>query len=163
VADQISDAVLDHLVAADPIPGGLRDALSPPGSSLVAGEISTEAGIKIPEIVRETLLEIGYDDAAYGIDGRTCGVLTTLDRQSGDIAMGVDAGGAGDQGMMFGYATDETEVLMPVPVVLAHRLTRGLARGSGGAGRSPGSGPTARPRSRWPTTGTSRSRSRRWW
>jgi S-adenosylmethionine synthetase len=128
VADQISDAILDALLAADPRSRVACEVLTTTGLVVVAGEISSEAGIKIPEIVRETLVEIGYDDAAFGIDGNTCGVLTTLDQQSGDIAMGVDNGGAGDQGMMFGYATDETEVLMPTPVVLAHGLTEGLSR-----------------------------------
>jgi S-adenosylmethionine synthetase len=128
VADQISDAVLDHFLAQDPDSRVACETLVTTGLVLVAGEISSSAHVPISELVRETLVEIGYDHAAYGIDGHTCGVLTTLDQQSGDIAMGVDGGGAGDQGMMFGYASDETDVLMPVPVVLAHRLTAGLAR-----------------------------------
>jgi S-adenosylmethionine synthetase len=128
VADQVSDAVLDHLVAGDPEARVACETLVTTGMVLVAGEVSSTAAVAVPDVVRSTLLGIGYDDAAYGIDGRTCAVLTTLDRQSRDIAMGVDGGGAGDQGMMFGYATDETDELMPLPVVLAHRLTRGLAR-----------------------------------
>ncbi len=128
VADQISDAILDHLLADDPRSRVACETLVTTGLVLVAGEISSDAEVPIPELVRNTLVDIGYDDASYGIDGRTCGVLTTLDQQSGDIAMGVDGGGAGDQGMMFGYACDDTDVLMPVPVVLAHRLTAGLAR-----------------------------------
>ncbi len=128
VADQISDAVLDHLLSQDPRSRVACETLVTTGLAMVAGEISSNARVEIPELVRQTLLDIGYDDAAYGIDGATCAVLTSLDQQSDDIAMGVDSGGAGDQGMMFGYATDETDVLLPVPVVLAHRLTRGLAR-----------------------------------
>jgi len=128
VADQISDAVLDHLLAQDPMSRVACETLVTTGLAMVAGEISSDARVEIPQLVRQTLLDIGYDDAAYGIDGATCAVLTSLDQQSGDIAMGVDSGGAGDQGMMFGYATDETDQLLPVPVVLAHRLTRGLAR-----------------------------------
>ena len=127
VADQISDAILDALLAVDSRSRVACEVLTTTGLVVVAGEISSQARIEIPEIVRATLVEIGYDDAAFGIDGNTCGVLTTLDQQSGDIAMGVDNGGAGDQGMMFGYATDETEVLMPTPIVLAHRLTQGLS------------------------------------
>ncbi len=128
VADQISDAVLDHLLAEDPLARVACETLVTTGLAIVAGEISTNAYVEIPELVRETLRGIGYTDARYGIDAHTCGVMTTLDRQSSDIAMGVDAGGAGDQGMMFGYATDETEEYLPMPAVLAHRLTKGLAR-----------------------------------
>jgi len=134
VADQISDAVLDHLLALDPLSRVACETLVTTGLAIVAGEVTTDAYVEIPELVRETLRDIGYVDARYGIDAHTCGVVTTLDRQSSDIAMGVDTGGAGDQGMMFGYASNETEEFLPLPVVLAHRLTRGLAelRRSGG-------------------------------
>jgi S-adenosylmethionine synthetase len=128
VADQISDAVLDHFLAHDPNSRVACETLVTTGLALVAGEISSTARVEIPQLVRDTLVDIGYDRGEYGIDGRSCAVLTTLDRQSSDIAAGVDAGGAGDQGMMFGYATDETEVLLPLPVLLAHRLTQELAR-----------------------------------
>jgi S-adenosylmethionine synthetase len=134
VADQISDAVLDHILAADPAARVACETLVTTGLALVAGEITTETYVEIPDLVRDTIRNIGYTDPAYGIDGTTCAVLSTIDRQSSEIAMGVDTGGAGDQGMMFGYASDETPELMPLPIVLAHRLTRALAdvRRSGG-------------------------------
>jgi S-adenosylmethionine synthetase len=127
VADQISDAILDHILAADPAARVACETLVTTGLALVAGEITTETYVEIPDLVRDTLREIGYTASAYGIDGSTCAVLSTIDRQSPDIAQGVDTGGAGDQGMMFGYASDETAELMPLPIVLAHRLTRSLA------------------------------------
>ena len=127
MADQISDAVLDHILAEDENARVACETLVTTGMVVLAGEITTTATINIPEIVRETVKSIGYVDGAYGFDSHTCAVMTALDPQSSDIAMGVDTGGAGDQGMMFGYACDETPELMPLPIMLAHRLTKRLA------------------------------------
>jgi S-adenosylmethionine synthetase len=127
IADQISDAVLDHMLAQDPESRVACETLVTTGLALVAGEITTEGWVDIPKVVRQTLERIGYVDSAYGMDARTCAVVTSIDQQSPDIAMGVDTGGAGDQGMMFGYASDETEALMPAPILFAHRITKRLA------------------------------------
>src|SRR5215212_9572707 len=127
IADQISDAVLDAILAADPAGRVACETLVTTGLAVVAGEITTDTYVDIPSLVRSTIERIGYNDASYGFDSKTCAVMSTIDRQSPDIAQGVDVGGAGDQGMMFGFATDETEELMPMPIVLAHRLTKALA------------------------------------
>jgi S-adenosylmethionine synthetase len=127
IADQISDAVLDAILTKDPQARVACETLVTTGMALVAGEITTTAYVPIPDIVRGTIAAIGYNDASYGFDCKTCAVLSTIDKQSPDIKQGVDTGGAGDQGMMFGYATDETPELMPLSIQLAHGLTRRLA------------------------------------
>jgi S-adenosylmethionine synthetase len=127
IADQISDAILDHALVGDPLSRVACETLVTTGMVLVAGEISTTGILDVPAIVRTTLRDIGYTSSAYGIDADTCAVLSALGGQSADIALGVDAGGAGDQGMMFGYASDETEEMMPAPLIFAHRISRRLA------------------------------------
>jgi S-adenosylmethionine synthetase len=127
IADAISDAILDAILNDDPMARVACETLVTTGLACVAGEITTKTYVNVPEIVRSTIERIGYNDAAMGFDSKTCAVISTIDKQSPDIAQGVDHGGAGDQGMMFGYASDETEELMPMPIQLAHRLTERLA------------------------------------
>ena len=127
MADQISDAILDACIAEDPYSRVACETLMTTGLAFIAGEITTKAYVDFPAIVRGTVMAIGYTDATYGFDQETCAVISSIHEQSPDIAMGVDPGGAGDQGMMFGYATNETEELMPMPIILAHRLTHRLA------------------------------------
>ena len=127
IADQISDAILDALLAKDPMSRVACETLVTTGLAIVAGEITTTAVIDYQEVVRGTIREIGYDRGKYGYDADTCAVLSSIHSQSPDIAMGVDTGGAGDQGLMFGFACNETPELMPLPIMLAHKLVRGLS------------------------------------
>jgi len=127
VCDQISDAILDAIYEKDPNGRVACEAMVTTGLAMVAGEITTSCYVDIPKIIRQTIKSIGYTSAAYGFDYHTCGVITSIQEQSPDIALGVDTGGAGDQGMMFGYATDETKEFMPLPVSLAHKLTYRLS------------------------------------
>src|SRR5229473_3389889 len=127
IADQISDAILDAVLAEDPKGRVACETLVTTGLAMISGEITTGTYVDFPSIVRSTIREIGYTRAKYGFDGHTCAVVSSIDPQSPDIAQGVDTGGAGDQGLMFGFACRETEELMPLPITLAHKLVRRLA------------------------------------
>jgi S-adenosylmethionine synthetase len=127
IADQISDAILDACLAEDPYSRVACETLTCTGLVVIAGEITTSAYVDFQSVVRGTVASIGYDNALYGFDSNTCAVISTINKQSPDIAQGVDTGGAGDQGMMFGYATNETPELMPAPISLAHKLTKRLS------------------------------------
>jgi len=127
MADQISDAVLDAVLAGDPTSRVACEVLVTTGICLVAGEITTKSIIDVPTLARKVIADIGFTDSAMGFDAKTCGVLNVIQTQSPDIAMGVDTGGAGDQGLMFGYACTETQELMPLPIVLSHKLARRLS------------------------------------
>ena len=127
IADQISDSILDALLAQDPQSRVACETIVTTGLAMIAGEVTTKANVDMPAVVRETIKRVGYTRAKYGFDHETCGVVSSIHEQSPDIAMGVDPGGAGDQGLMFGFACDQTEELMPLPIMLAHKLTRRLA------------------------------------
>ncbi|HUJ22270.1 MAG TPA: methionine adenosyltransferase [Bryobacteraceae bacterium] len=127
IADQISDAVLDAVLEQDPYGRVACEVLVTTGTCIVAGEITTTCYVDVPKVARRTIQEVGYTDAAYGFDCKTCGVLNAIQPQSPDIAMGVDPGGAGDQGLMFGFACNETAELMPLPIMMAHKLVRRLS------------------------------------
>ncbi len=127
MADQISDAVLDAVLADDPTGRVACEVMVTTGICIVSGEITTKTYVDVPKLARSVIDDIGYNDALFGFDAKTCGVLNTIQSQSPDIAMGVDTGGAGDQGLMFGYACDETDELMPLPIMMAHKLCRQLS------------------------------------
>src|ERR1044071_5059737 len=128
IADQISDSILDALITQDPMCRVACETLVTTGIAFIAGEITTTAIIDYQDVVRKTITDVGYTRGKYGFDAETCAVISAIHAQSPDISMGVDTGGAGDQGLMFGYACTETEELMPLPIMLAHKLVKGLSR-----------------------------------
>src|SRR5215213_9315991 len=127
IADQISDGILDAILTQDPVSRVACETLVTTGLAMVAGEITTSAYVDIQECVRSTINDVGYNRGKFGFDASTCAVISSIHSQSPDIALGVDTGGAGDQGLMFGFACTETEELMPLPIMLAHQLTKGLS------------------------------------
>jgi S-adenosylmethionine synthetase len=127
IADQISDAILDEIMKEDPLGRVACETLVTTGLTVIAGEITTRCYVDFPKVARRTIQQVGYTDAKFGFDWETSAVISSIDEQSPDIALGVDTGGAGDQGLMFGFATNETDELMPMPIMLAHKLTRRLA------------------------------------
>ncbi len=154
IADQISDGVLDAILAQDPVARVACETLVTTGLAIIAGEITTSCYVDFQKVVRQVIKDVGYTRAKYGFDYETCAVLSSIHEQSRDIGQGVDTGGAGDQGLMFGYACTETPELMPLPIMLAHKLVRGLsdaaARGRAGLPAAR----TASRRSRSSTTAT---------
>ena len=149
IADQVSDAVLDAVLTEDPMGRVACETLVTTGLVMVAGEITTKAVLDYSDIARDVIRDVGYTRAKYGFDAETCAVISSIKRQSPDIAMGVDTGGAGDQGLMFGFACDETEELMPLPITLAHKLVAAAFASPPAKESSISSGPTANRRSRW--------------
>src|SRR6202140_2159136 len=127
MADQISDSVLDAVLKDDPTGRVACEVLVTTGICVVSGEITTNTYVDVPRLVRSVIHDIGYSDASFGLDSKTCGILNSTQSQSPDIAMGVDPGGAGDQGLMFGFACDETDELMPLPIMMAHKLPKRLS------------------------------------